>query len=177
MMKLSREEGSAGRWFPVSRFLSFNRVHNWNTQHPKRSAACTPASYGIITSRNWAGPNVCVTGDVPSGSFLCGHAGWEVLLPCKPLASDSQTGGKLSPQAIFEQGVMEKEWIRQWTTPAERVLKIPHLKVMCVWCRAAAVSLGVLTSQRFISSCFYTMIISFYSCFLNIWLLHLLSAV
>lgn len=66
----------------------------------------------------------------PSGTFLCGHAGCEVLLPCEPLASDSQTGGKLSPQAIFEQGVMEKEGRRRWATPAERALTIPHLRVM-----------------------------------------------
>ncbi len=78
-----------------------------------------------------------VTRDMPSGTFLCGHAGWEVLLPYTPLAADSQTGGKLSPQAIFEQGVMEKEWRWQWTTPARRVLKIPHLKVMRVCCLAA----------------------------------------
>lgn len=36
-----------------------------------------------------------------------GHVGWESLLPGKPPAAASQTGGKLSP-AVFEQG----EWRR-----------------------------------------------------------------
>ena len=43
-----------------------------------------------------------ITQDVQSGTFVCRHAGWELLL-----SAASQTGGTLSPQAVFEQGVME----------------------------------------------------------------------
>lgn len=34
---------------------------------------------------------------VPSGTILCGHAGWRVLLPCKTLAADFSDRWKIIP--------------------------------------------------------------------------------
>lgn len=90
--------------------------------HPKCSVACTlqtmiPSFVGKL--------DVTIT---PTGTFLWEHVGWDVFTA--PRADGSQTGVKLSPQAIFEEGVMETKWRWQWTTPARGALdEIPHLKV------------------------------------------------
>lgn len=110
-------------------FLTLSSLHN-QTLHPNRSEVCTlrimRSSHPEIEQSNMSALHEAL----PSGTCLCGHAGWEVLLPCKPLAAASQTGGKLSPRAVFEQGVMEKGWRWRWITPARRVFKIPHLNVV-----------------------------------------------
>lgn len=116
-------ELNLGGSFPVSRHLTAFITGTLGLPNAWWHHAC----YEIIALEK-LGEARCysVTRDAPSGTFACAHAGWRALPPRKPLVSDSQTGGKLSPQAIFERGVMEKERRRQWTTPAEQVLRIPH---------------------------------------------------
>lgn len=78
--------------------------------HPKCSVACTLQTMIPIS-----------LGTCRVGCLYC---------PACTLADGSQTGVKLSPQAIFEEGVMETKWRWQWTTPAGGALdEIPHLKV------------------------------------------------
>lgn len=95
----------------------------------------------IVWDADWV--PICIPSVDP---IVCGqigchhHADWDISLgtcrvgclycPACTLADGSQTGVKLSPQAIFEEGVMETKWRWQWTTPAGGALdEIPHLKV------------------------------------------------
>lgn len=95
----------------------------------------------IVWSQVFSGLHLANDDPIVCGQIGCHHhADWDISLgtcrvgclycPACTLADGSQTGVKLSPQAIFEEGVMETKWRWQWTTPAGGALdEIPHLKV------------------------------------------------